>query len=274
MVSNPPEYLVEEVRNTYGVEVPLETAITYLESIPELTPDALYDLYTSYDMQYDCGASSGQQSHTVVKLHGYKFTTLENDEVPAKKGVYIWLLKDDAVLPSVDGCSPQYSFVDYNGKQYRVLYIGQTQKETLYNRVVKTHLRGNPRNSTLCWSLAAIMGKPYVLTDQNKPKLDKKYCQEISDWLRKNCYLMYKVCKNVDDEEYAQIQTFCPPLNLADNPLWKTDPFIVKVSGYRKNPGGYQESAYSNSLHIIKRIFFWLIVVSVCLSLLYFAFMN
>ena len=118
------------------------------------------------------------------------------------------------------------------------------------------------------------MGKPYVLTDQNKPKLDKKYCQEISDWLRKNCYLMYKVCKNVDDEEYAQIQTFCPPLNLADNPLWKTDPFIVKVSGYRKNPGGYQESAYSNSLHIIKRIFFWLIVVSVCLSLLYFAFMN
>ena len=42
MISNTPEYLVEEVFNQYGIEVPLELAITYLEADPYLTPESLY----------------------------------------------------------------------------------------------------------------------------------------------------------------------------------------------------------------------------------------
>lgn len=36
MVKNTPEYLVQEVFDQYGIEVPLETVITLLESDPYL----------------------------------------------------------------------------------------------------------------------------------------------------------------------------------------------------------------------------------------------
>ena len=38
MITNSPEYLIQEVMNRYGVEVPMETVITYLDSDPYLTP--------------------------------------------------------------------------------------------------------------------------------------------------------------------------------------------------------------------------------------------
>lgn len=45
MIANTPEYLIEEVRNTYGIDVPMETVIAYLESDPYLTPETLYQYY-------------------------------------------------------------------------------------------------------------------------------------------------------------------------------------------------------------------------------------
>ena len=51
MVKNTPEYLVQEVFDQYGIEVPLETVITLLESDPYLTPESLY-LYVS-DLKED-----------------------------------------------------------------------------------------------------------------------------------------------------------------------------------------------------------------------------
>lgn len=81
------------------------------------------------------------------------------------------------------------------------------------------------------------MGMPYDVDKRNKPKPGKTDCQKISNWLRVNCYLMYK------------------------------------VSHYRNIPGGYKESAFSNSLWI-KRTFPWIIIVAACILLLYFAFMN
>lgn len=51
MSSNTPEYLVDEVRAIYGVEVPLEIAITYLQEDPYLTPETLYDYVFRYSIE-------------------------------------------------------------------------------------------------------------------------------------------------------------------------------------------------------------------------------
>ena len=265
MISNSPEYLIEEVMNQYGIEVPMETVLTYLDSDPYLTPESLYDYVTRY---------GEEENITAIKLKGYKFIDFEKNynEIPLSKGVYIWLLKDNAVLPAIDGFSPQFSLVEINGHKYRVLYVGQAKKESLYDRIVKNHLKGNPRPSTLCWSIAAIMGMPYTIPDKRHPKLDNIHCQQISKWLLENCHLLYKVVKNInyiDDEEVKQIHTFTPPLNLDHNPLKKTDPFIQSVSKYRHVEGGYKK-AHSVLSQLSKILPYILIAVSI-LAILYFA---
>ena len=264
MVTNTPEYLIEEVRKQYGVDVPLETAITYLDSDPYLTPESLYDYVSRHESQ-------PVQS---IKLKGYKFVDFDKDEISFQPGVYFWLLKDNAELPAIDGIAPTYTLVEVNKKAYRVLYIGQAKTESLYDRVVKKHLRGNPRQSTLCWSLAAIMGKPYTINDKGKPKLDGIYCQQLSSWLRNNCYLLYKEIPNIskiDSEEEKQIRTFTPPVNLDKNPNKATDPYIQSVSKYRHIAGGYKDSSSKRFgfLQIVKYIPY--IVLAICgIVLLYY----
>ena len=70
MITNSPEYLIQEVMNRYGVEVPMETVITYLDSDPYLTPETLYD-YIPRDEE---------NSHTPISviLKGYKFVDFSN----------------------------------------------------------------------------------------------------------------------------------------------------------------------------------------------------
>ena len=267
MISNSPEYLIQEVMNRYGVEVPMETVITYLNSDPYLTPETLYD-YISRDEE---------NSHTPISviLKGYKFVDFETDgtdEIAMSPGVYIWILKDNAELPSIESFSPQFSLVEIDGHKYRVLYVGQAKKESLYDRVVKIHLKGNPRHSTLCWSIAAIMGMPYTITDKHKPKLDKVYWQQIGGWLLENCHILYKVIKNInsiDDEEVKQILTFTPPINLDHNPLKESDPFIQLVSKYRQIPGGYKNP---KSLQFqFSKILPYILTAVGLLTILYFA---
>ena len=265
MITNSPEYLIQEVMNRYGVEVPMETVITYLDSDPYLTPETLYDYVSRYEQNIP--------NSTILK--GYKFVDFNTDGtdgIAMSTGVYIWILKDKAELPSIEGFSPQFSLVEIDGHKYRVLYVGQAKKESLYDRVVKNHLKGNPRQSTLCWSIAAIMGMPYTITDKHKPKLDKVYWQQIGGWLLENCHILYKVIKNInsiDDEEVKQILTFTPPINLAHNPLKESDPFIQRVSKYRQIPGGYKNP---KSLRFPFPKFLPYILIAVgLLTILYFA---
>lgn len=264
MITNSPEYLIQEVMNRYGVEVPMETVITYLNSDPYLTPETLYDYISRYE----------QNIPTSTILKGYKFVDFEKDEIAMSTGVYIWILKDKAELPSIEGFSPQFSLVEIDGHKYRVLYVGQAKKESLYDRVVKIHLKGNPRHSTLCWSFAAIMGMPYTIPDNSKgkPKLDNNYCQQIGKWLRENCHLLYKVVKNInsiDDEEVKQILAFTPPINLNHNPLKKSDPFIQRVSKYRHIPGGYKNPKYLQFQ--FSKILTYILIAVGLLAILYFA---
>ena len=264
MISNSPEYLIQEVMNRYGVEVPMETVITYLDSDPYLTPETLYDYVSRYEQNIP--------NSTILK--GYKFfdfNTNETDGIAMAPGVNIWILKDTAELPSIEGFSPQFSLVEIDGHKYRVLYVGQAKKESLRDRI-GAHLRGNPRPSTLCWSIAAIMGMPYTITDKHKPKLDKVYWLQIGGWLRENCHLLYKVVKNInsiDDEEVKQILAFTPPINLDNNPLKKSDPFIQRVSKYRHIPGGYKKP--KSLLFPFSKILSYILIAVGLLTILYFA---
>lgn len=123
MITNSPEYLIEEVMNQYGIEVPMETVLTYLDSDPYLTPESLYDYVTRY---------GEEENITAIKLKGYKFIDFEKNynEIPLSKGVYIWLLKDNAVLPAINGIHPSFTWVEANGSRYRVLYVGLGQRQT------------------------------------------------------------------------------------------------------------------------------------------------
>lgn len=264
MITNSPEYLIQEVMNRYGVEVPMETVITYLDSDPYLTPETLYDYFSRCE----------QNIPTSTILKGYKFVDFEKDEIAMSTGVYIWILKDKAELPSIEGFSPQFSLVEIDGHKYRVLYIGQAKKESLYDRVAKNHLKGNPKHSTLCWSFAAIMGMPYTIPDNSKgkPNLDNVHCQQIGRWLKENCHLLYKVIKNsnsIDNEEVKQILAFTPPINLNHNPLKKSDPFIQRVSKYRHIPGGYKKP--KSLLFLFSKILPYILIAVGLLTILYFA---
>lgn len=264
MITNSPEYLIQEVMNRYGVEVPMETVITYLDSDPYLTPETLYDYFSRYE----------QNIPTSTILKGYKFVDFEKDEIAMSTGVYIWILKDKAELPSIEGFSPQFSLVEIDGHKYRVLYIGQAKKESLYDQVAKNHLKGNPKHSTLCWSFAAIMGMPYTIPDNSKgkPNLDNVHCQQIGRWLKENCHLLYKVIKNsnsIDNEEVKQILAFTPPINLNHNPLKKSDPFIQRVSKYRHIPGGYKKP--KSLLFLFSKILPYILIAVGLLTILYFA---
>lgn len=265
MISNNPEYLIKEVRNRYGIDVPMETAITYLDSDPNLSPESLYDYVSRYS----------QQEVSAVKLNEYKFVNFEKDEIPYQPGVYIWLLKDKAELTSIEGCHPQYSLVEVNGQTHRVLYVGQTKSKTLGERIVKNHLKGDPRHSTLCWSLCAIMGMPYIINeDDGKPYLDNDNKIKVANWLRSNCHILYKVIESKErrnDEELKQIQLFTPPLNLMHNPLKKTDPYIQRVIKFRPISGGYKNSSLGN-WNMSKILPYIIIAVSI-VAILYF-FVN
>ena len=193
MISNSPEYHIEEVMNQYGIEVPMETVLTYLDSDPYLTPESLYDYVTRY---------GEEENITAIKLKGYKFIDFEKNynEIPLSKGVYIWLLKDNAVLPAINGIHPSFTWVEANGSRYRVLYVGLAEKESLFERINNFHLKGNPRSSTLCYSIGAILGLPLYGKIEKSGKrrihLEQEKWEEIRNWLIQNCYILVKPQNN------------------------------------------------------------------------------
>ena len=231
MISNSPEYLIEEVMNQYGIEVPMETVLTYLDSDPYLTPESLYDYVTRY---------GEEENITAIKLKGYKFIDFEKNynDIPLSKGVYIWLLKDNSVLPAINGIHPSFTWVEANGSRYRVLYVGLAEKESLFERINNFHLKGNPRSSTLCYSIGAILGLPLYGKIEKSGKrrihLEQEKWEEIRNWLIQNCYILVKPQNNPTIEERNKIALFSAPINIKDNPCMKSDPYVVALQQIRK----------------------------------------
>lgn len=140
-------------------------------------------------------------------------------------GNYIFLMRPDAKLPEgIIDCQPTFKTLNYEGEEYRVLYTGVTEKDTLYERIFKTHFGDNAGKSTLRKSLGCLWGYPFILRDKNpnpskKPKT--KYRDEdeqaITQWMKKNLLVLFVQNFNCDSEETELIKAYNPPLNLNKN---------------------------------------------------------
>lgn len=183
---------------------------------------------------------SNFQENPIKKLKGYKFVNIDKNasDIPNTTGVYIWILKENATLPSIAGVQPSFNWVEVNNSKYRVLYVGLAKDENLTDRILGFHLKGNPRSSTLCYSIASILGLPLYGKVENSGKrriqLDKEYWNNISDWLKANCFLLVKSQANPKIEETDKITLFTAPLNIMDNPHRKIDPYIVNLQKIRR----------------------------------------
>lgn len=260
MISNSPEFLIQEVMNRYGIEVPMETVLTYLDSDTYLTPETLYDYVSRYE----------EKSTPAIKLKGYKFIDFEKNcnEIPLSKGVYIWLLKDNAVLSAINGIQPSFTWVEANGSKYRVLYVGLAEDKSLYERICNFHLKGSPRSSTLCYSIGAILGLPLYGKIEKSGKrrihLEQEKWEEIRNWLIQNCYILVKPQNNPSIEERNKIALFSAPINIKDNPSRKIDPYVIALQQIRKHvkdldrPVNNKGCLSSFVLFVIASIFFFL----------------
>ena len=137
-------------------------------------------------------------------------------------GNYIFLLRPDVLLPTdMILEQPEFTTLNYEGTEYRVLYTGVT-KDSLYKRVVKIHLTGNNAGrSTLRKSLGCLWGYTFIARDKKpdskKTKFSEKDEASITTWMLKNLLVLFVPNSNFDADEQELINKFNPPLNLQKN---------------------------------------------------------
>lgn len=235
MVKNTPEYLVQEVFNQYGIEVPLETAITLLDSDPYLTPESLY-LYVS-DLKED----SKENGKVVSIPRGFTIIDLaETDSfmipIPKASGNYIWVIKDSCEFPQPKGVvAPVFNRIKIHGKTYRVMYTGLATN--LYRRLWNNHLNGKIANSTLRRTLATIFGfsfERYMSGNTPKVRISPQEETFLSRWLRENCILLFNTYKDIDEMEDKLILSLDPPLNIDKNPNINNGTYVSQLTNIRK----------------------------------------
>ena len=233
MVKNTPEYLAQEVFDQYGMEVPLETVITLLESDSYLTPESLY-LYVS-DLKED-----SKESGMVVPIPR-GFTAIDLAEtvsflIPKASGNYIWAIKDSCNFPQPKGVvAPVFNRIKIQGKTYRVMYTGQATN--LYRRLRNNHLNGKIANSTLRRTLATIFGfsfERYVSGKTPKVRISPQEEAFLSRWLRDNCVFLFNTYKDIDGMEERLIFSLDPPLNIDKNPNINNGTYVSQVTNNRK----------------------------------------
>lgn len=233
MVKNTPEYLVQEVFDQYGIEVPLETVITLLESDPYLTPESLY-LYVS-DLKED----SKENGKVVSIPRGFTIIDLSETEsfiIPKASGNYIWAIKDSCDFPQPKGVvTPVFNRIKIHGKTYRVMYTGQATN--LYRRLWNNHLNGKIDNSTLRRTLATIFGfnfERYMSGKTPKVRISPQEEAFLSRWLWDNCILLFNTYKDIDGMEDKLILSLDPPLNIDKNPNLNNGTYVSQLTNNRK----------------------------------------
>lgn len=149
----------------------------------------------------------------------------ETSQTPLDEpGNYIFILKDGVVLPTDKiKVEPIFKSLNFKGKEYRVLYVGIAQKESLYKRVIKMHLLGNNAGkSTLRKSLGCLWGYKFINRDKKSDSKKTKYCDNdeasITSWMITNLLVLFAPnIGDLDKEENELIAIFNPPLNLSKN---------------------------------------------------------
>jgi hypothetical protein len=164
----------------------------------------------------------------------------END-LPDRPGNYIVVLRKEAKLPDV-GIEPMMKTREYGGEAYDVIYTG-ISKESLKNRDYHQHFTGNNAGrSTLRKSLGSMMGMKKIPRDANKPDNGKTKFEAtaeaiLSDWMRDNLLLFYRVATvdEVDGLEQQLIDYYNPPLNIQNNRNVTNIGFRNSLKNLRKN---------------------------------------
>lgn len=251
MVKNTPEYLVQEVFDQYGIEVPLETVITLLESDPYLTPESLY-LYVS-DLKED----SKESGRVVTIPRGFTIIDLSETDffiipqiIPKASGNYIWAIKDSCDFPQPKGVvTPVFNRIKIHEKTCRVMYTGQATN--LYRRLWNNHLNGKIANSTLRRTLATIFGfsfERYMSGKTLKVRISPQEESFLSRWLRENCILLFNTYKDIDGMEDKLILSLDPPLNIDKNPNINNGTYVSQLTNNRKissKKGRYKDKSES-----------------------------
>ncbi len=111
------------------------------------------------------------------------------------------------------------------GEEYFCIYVGQTRsKKGFYKRIIKQHVNGNSRISTLRKSLKGILRNSNL---------------KISEIFKDKSMFVIIPISNVDlilDKEFEEINknNLYRPLNLNDNNYYKSDLFYESVRDYIK----------------------------------------
>lgn len=132
--------------------------------------------------------------------------------IPDKKGVYLISIKNISQLPE------QMRDVLFNKfNEHEVLYVGLSGSRGLRKRDYSNHFNGTARNSTLRKSLGVLFGYEKVHSRNEAKSTKYRFAsnseQELSRWMKAN--LMIHYCTGIENVEL--IETFNPPLNLANN---------------------------------------------------------
>jgi hypothetical protein len=158
-------------------------------------------------------------------------------------GNYIFLLRPGVILPTeMMAEQPEFTTLEFQGVEYRVLYTGVTGK-TLYNRVYETHLTGNNAGrSTLRKSLGCLWGYKLVPRGKKPDSTKTKYCERdenaITKWMMQNLLVLFVPNSNYKNEESELINSFNPPLNLDKNHNAINLHYRTMIKALRNRPVG------------------------------------
>lgn len=145
------------------------------------------------------------------------------NKLPDSPGNYFLVLRTGCQLPQI-GITPIFTQWEHEGKSYNIIYTGISSK-SLKERDYAQHFTGNNAGrSTLRKSLGSMMGFPKIPRDKNKPengktKFNEQDEEQLSQWMKQNLLLFYKVCnaQKIEENEKNYICKYNPPLNIQGN---------------------------------------------------------
>ena len=128
-------------------------------------------------------------------------------------GIYAWWADDEARRLIEDTLGADAA--------ERPIYIGQaSQSQTLATRVLRKHLKGSTRNSTLRWSLTAMLMTTAEFANQHLDARAIRRSPALSSWMLEHLAVAVFPIEawQLDHAEQAALDRYDPPLNQRDAP--------------------------------------------------------
>ena len=159
-------------------------------------------------------------------LKDYKIFNPQKDDkkvLPKNSGNYVILLKKETPFPIQKGKDlPIMRDVEFNDEAYWLIYTGVGSE--LQKRIGNHFFQDNAGRSTLRLSLGSLMG--YIKIYRDKKKSDKKKSNKkfkkkdeltLTEWMKKNLLVLYKINPDYEQDETVMISILNPPLNIEKN---------------------------------------------------------